>query len=330
MVDGDVNEALAQVSETSGQSDGLIPEASGKSASPRRSKELIERARGLMERAIEFVPHADFDRRNAETVIQSRRPASLDDPAEALNGQEAGVAFVSGLVEARLLTLDEERYLFTWMNFVKFRAEQNRRKLDLKHPALKLIIQIEKDLAEAIETRNHIVRGNLRLIIASARHLTNSLEQMSDLISEGMTPLIRSVELFDISLGNRFSTYATWAIRNQMFRWLKRTRNSPERSLGDETFTWETLPDHRLESESTDAAQVMRVSAVQRLLESLSERERHIIAARFALDGQPAGQSLADIALQMGLSKERVRQIALNSLTKLRESMSFEEFEALG
>ncbi|RLS81613.1 MAG: RNA polymerase factor sigma-32, partial [Planctomycetota bacterium] len=41
------------------------------------------------------------------------------------------------------------------------------------------------------------------------------------------------------------------------------------------------------------------------------------------------GQSLAEIAEQMGLSKERVRQIALTSLEKLREQMTFEEFEAL-
>ena len=71
------------------------------------------------------------------------------------------------------------------------------------------------------------------------------------------------------------------------------------------------------------------MEAVRRLLSSLSEREREIVTARFALDGQPIGQSLADIAGRMGLSKERVRQIALSSLTKLRESMSYDEFEAI-
>jgi RNA polymerase primary sigma factor len=185
------------------------------------------------------------------------------------------------------------------------------------------------DLKEATETRNHIVQANLRLIVALARKLTISLEQMSDLISEGTTPLIRSVELFDISLGNRFSTYATWAVRNQMLRWLKRVRNSPERCLGEDAPAWETLPDRRREIEIPDVAHDARVAAVRRLLASLSERERQVLTARFALEGQPCGQSLADIAGQMGLSKERVRQIAMTTLTKLRECISVEEFESL-
>ena len=297
---------------------------------PRFAKELIDHIRHLMEQTIEFVPHADFERADVIAVMRNLRPSSLDNPP-VYNRTEPGVAFVSGLVKAPLLTHEEERYWFTWMNFLKFRAERNRRLLDLSQPDRKLVARIEADVQEALQARNHIVQGNVRLIIALSKKLTGSLEEMSDLISEGMSPLIRAVELFDISLGNRFSTYATWAIRNQMLRWIKRSRNTLDVSSGEETpsFALENVPDRESATISSEAAQEMRMMAVRRLLSSLTEREREIVTARFALDGQPSGQSLAEIAGRVGLSKERVRQIAMTSLLKLRESMSYDEFEAL-
>ena len=304
------------------------PESSTPLRKSRHPKELIDRTRHLMERTIEFVPHSDFERADVVQVMRKLRPGSLDQPTVYAR-TEPGIAFVSGLVQAPLLTHGEEVYWFTWMNFVKFRAERNRRLLDLSHPDRKLVARIESDIEEALRARNHIVQGNVRLIIALAKKLTGSLEEMSDLISEGMSPLIRAVELFDISLGNRFSTYATWAIRNQMLRYLKRARSLLDVSAGEESPSLENLPDRESATLTTEAAQEMRIQAVRRLLSSLSEREREIVTARFALDGQPSGQSLADIAGRMGLSKERVRQIALSSLTKLRESMSYDEFEAI-
>jgi RNA polymerase sigma factor (sigma-70 family) len=281
-----------------------------------------------MERSIEFVPHPDFDNLNALKEIQSFCPTTQNQ-ARGAGKPQAGIAFVSGLVEAPLLTPDEERYWFTWMNFLKFRAERNRRRLDLTRLNSTLVKQIQSDLNEAIEARNHIVQANLRLIVALARKLTTSIDSMSDLISEGMSPLIRSVELFDISLGNRFSTYGTWAVRNQMIRWLKRARSQSEFQAGEMSSALEFLPDRRPLVQASEETQQTRLAAVHQLLNLLTPRERQIITARFALEGQPHGQSLAEIAEQMGLSKERVRQIALTSLEKLREQMTFEEFEAL-
>lgn len=301
------------------------------STRPRRSRvsqELIDQVHQLMERSIEFVPHPEFDAPDPLISLRKLRPESINhEPVRSR--AEPGLVFVSGLVKAPLLTPEEEKYWFIWMNFLKFRAERNRRRLDLSRPDRQLVERIQADLAEALSVRNHIVEGNLRLIVALAKKLTASLDHMAELISEGMPPLIRSVELFDISLGNRFSTYATWAVRNQMLRLLKRMRTSLETEPGEDAPSLENLPDWRTSSNSTEAAQELRIDAVRRLLAGLSDRERQIVAARFALEGQPNGQSLADIAERMGLSKERVRQIALNSISKLRESMTYDEFEAM-
>jgi RNA polymerase primary sigma factor len=281
-----------------------------------------------MERTIEFVPHAEFECAEFPDALQRLRPASLDE-LPPYQRSAPGRAFVSGLVQTPLLSRDEEVYWFTWMNFLKFRAECNRRLLDLARPDMTLVARIDTDLGDALRARNHIIQGNLRLIVALAKKLAVSLEQMSDLISEGMTPLIRSVELFDISLGNRFSTYATWAVRNQMLRWLKRVRLSPECSLGEDAPSLENLPDLRHRTEIAESIPQLQLIAVERLLSSLSERDRSVIAARFGLDGQPCGQSLAEIAGQLRLSKERVRQIVLISLSKLRGGMTYDEFEAI-
>ena len=183
-----------------------------------------------------------------------------------------------------------------------------------------------------IDVRNRIVRSNLRLVVALSKKLSavkqaGAIDQMSELISEGTLPLIRSVELFDISLGNRFSTYATWAVRNQMFRFLKRRQSRFDSAVGEDDRWASRLVDDRVYPEDDERQAAHHVEVLQRLLSQLSERERIVVAARFGLDGQPQGQSLHDIAIQMGLSKERVRQIVIASLEKLQGFAQVGEIE---
>ncbi len=289
----------------------------------RPSTELLARLRDWIEREITFVEHPVFCDRKAVGKIDSLRPSSLDQPPPPAK-LEPGLAFVAGMVEMPLLSLEEEQYLFTWMNFLKCRAEGNRRRLSLNAPDQKLLECIEKDINDATKTRNRIVQSNLRLVVSLAKKLSVSvqggaIDQMSDLISEGTLPLIRAVELFDISLGNRFSTYATWAVRNQMLRSLKRRHKQIDGGVIEDELWLGKLADNRHNPEDEELNSLHRVQLVQRLLQQLTERERIIIAARFGLDGQPHGQSLNDIAQQLGLSKERVRQIVLSSLEKLHE-----------
>lgn len=288
--------------------------------------DLQQRAAELASTEIAFVDHPEFRKRGAEKWLEGQRPqAPLPSAGPVRN--TVSVAFVAGFVRAPLLTPDQERYLFLRMNYLKFRAEQSRRRLRIDRPNPTEIAAIEQRLEEANGLRNTIVESNLRLVVSVARKLSQSLDHLSELIGEGLLPLMRAVELFDIYRGNRFSTYATWAIRNQMIRMLRRQAGQLELRNHEEEPIEHLLIDHRPSATADCLAQEHQRQFLDSLVRVLGERERRIIAARFGLDGEPAGQSLSDISQQLGLSKERVRQIVLQSLTKLRDAAAEADFE---
>lgn len=268
---------------------------------------------------IPFVSHPAFRRKNVEDVLKRLAPLpELDStPHEET---PPGLAFVAGFVSQPLLSAQEEQALFAWMNYHRFRAEQLRRRALVSKSPQMLLAHISVELERVNRLRNRIVSSNLRLVVSLAKKLAPSLDQMSDLISDGVLPLIRAVELFDLSLGNRFSTYATWAVRNQMLRTLKRAKSSASRFGQRQEFVPDELP---APSESDDQPPSNNSAReVRKLLARLPERERLVLEARFGLEGQPSGQSLAHVAKQVGLSKERVRQLVLKLLEELRNRFS--------
>ena len=90
--------------------------------------------------------------------------------------------------------------------------------------------------------------------------------------------------------------------------------------------SWQNLPEKKWD-ESLESTSPVQMKEIHRLLSTLPERERMIVTARFGLDGEPRGQSLAEIALRMNLSKERVRQIVIRTLETLREEIAEETNE---
>lgn len=177
--------------------------------------ETLQQVCRLMERTIEFVDQQSYRSSNAMQLIQANRPDLRKQTQEQPHGNH-GQLYLSSLVTKSPFSLQEERYWFELMNFLKYRAEQDRRLLDLSRLDIALVKRIEADLDEALRIRNRITESNLRLVVALARRLSETTDQLPDLISEGMSPLIRSVELFNVATGNHFSTYATWSVRNEM------------------------------------------------------------------------------------------------------------------
>lgn len=288
-----------------------------KRADVRISRATREKMAWWSEHPIACVAHASFRRPGAAARLGKIRPEAFPSEMGVESPEVADSWLLPRFARHDLLSDSEEKALFYWMNFLKWRAERTRKALPRSgHPA-RDIAAIQRDLAEAVEARNLLVEKNLRLVVALANKLAPAPQAMPELVSDALPPLIRAVELFDVSLGNRFSTYATWAARNQMIRTLQRMRgNQAVTAASDEI--WERLADHRATDLSSDPVLNHRTEFVEALLAQLSERERTIVAARFGLGGHAAGQSLTDIAGQVGLSKERVRQIFLESLDKLK------------
>lgn len=282
---------------------------------------LRAQAESILQQKIAFVDHEWFRQPDAETRIAALAPA-LASGSSRVTSPVAGIAFVSGLVAEAPLTGPEERFLFTRMNYLRYRAATSQQRLKPRRPSARLVAQIEADLAEANELRNRIVQANLRLVVSVARKLAGSLDQLSELISEGLLPMIRAVELFNIQLGNRFSTYATWAVRNQMLRSLKKRKNAHEFNVSDDEISLSQIADPRTGSHESGSPKAGSEPLVGRMLAELPERERQILAARFGLNGHPEGQSLAELSEQFGLSKERVRQIALKALNTLQKRVA--------
>jgi RNA polymerase primary sigma factor len=239
----------------------------------------------------------------------------------------------------------------------------------------------EVELAKRIErgdmvAKERMITSNLRLVVSIARRYQTQGITLGDLIQEGVIGLIRATEKFDWRRGFKFSTYATWWIRQAVQRGVAnkaRTIRIPvhvvereqkvartERELlarlghlpsEEEIAKHAKLPLNQVREvaravASTDAPigadgdssfgelfaaggpttedevdAVFRGDAVRRAVSKLPERQRDVISLRFGLVGD-GPNSLEQVGRQLGITRERVRQIEAEALRRLAEDQS--------
>ena len=130
--------------------------------------------------------------------------------------------------------------------------------------------------------------------------------------------LIRAVEKFDYARGNKFSTYASWAIMKNFARTIPDEHRQRDRFRTSHSEMFAATEERRTDQYEQETAQTQREAQIGKILERLDEREQKIIISRFGLDHGHEPQTLKEVGAEMGVTKERVRQIEARALSKLR------------
>ncbi|MBN2180816.1 MAG: sigma-70 family RNA polymerase sigma factor, partial [Sedimentisphaerales bacterium] len=294
------------------------------------------RAKVLLAKKIEFVASEEFFAADASSSILSE-PSDEIQPLSGDNFEPFKLAggslteYLNILKSVPVLNRESEVELFRRYNYLKYLACRERDEIKPAHISGKKLGRIEQYLSEAENIQRRIIEANLGLVVGVARKHISARASMLDLVSEGNVSLMRAVEKFDYTKGFRFTTFASWTIAKDF------ARKIPAQAPRMDKTTAASLASFHRDLKTKDAVDFAAIERAHKSLanvikDNLTERERYIIMNRYGLFGSPIKKktkTLIQIGEELGLSKERIRQIELGALQKLRQSLSVEEFELL-
>ena len=308
------------------------------------------RAERIFALPLDYVASPEFERATPKTeraflVFDGEKRASVVDPiairidgaatvAEKKSGRPRAAAtvesaYLSRLDDSPLLSAAEEAFLFRKFNFLKYKAARLRETLDPKKPKMCAMDEIERLWDEAVATKKRLISANLRLVVSVVKKCgAGSLLTFNEMVSDGNVSLMKAVEKFDYTTGNRFSTYATWALYRNFARTIPDERKRVERFRPGDVALLALKQDHRSSPIQAERVGGERTAQVERFMSELNERERKIVEMRYgfgSVDSKP--QTLRQVGQNMGVTKERVRQIEIRALEKMRRIAEEEKLE---
>ena len=212
-----------------------------------------------------------------------------------------------------------------------------------------------RDSGEHDEARATLIQANLRLVVKIAHDFKGLGLPLLDLISEGNIGLMRAVEKFDPAKGAKFSSYAAWWIKQSMrMKLAEKLGREPtdaeiaanldfsERTVaglrladlktfslhdpiqqGEDGEFQDIIPDRGAMTPDRILGDVESIKRLVELLRDLDERERMILKMRFGLDNNRP-RTLEEVSQEIGRTRERVRQIQNQALSKLKSMLADE------
>lgn len=287
------------------------------------SPEDAQRLRRILGEPTEFLPHALFATSACEQKLIAKA-ASAVTSGRIATGAHAALVLAAADTPPGATKLDSERWLFLRFNLCRKRAAV----LVQQYAGRRLTLAAARELlawdAAAHQLRSQIVRENIALVLAMVKRTRIHGVDPADLVSEGNLALLRAANKFDCGRGYRFSTYACRAILKSFSRVATRTSRYRGRFPTEFDPALEKSQEltHRREEVEQDCVDNLR-HILRQELANLSDVERTVIRARFALDDaahddNPRGRTLEQVGAMIGVTKERVRQIQNKALRKLR------------
>ncbi|MCO6454956.1 MAG: sigma-70 family RNA polymerase sigma factor [Pirellulaceae bacterium] len=284
---------------------------------------LAARAQELLDHEIDFIANPSFADATTTAEIQADLAAGDDITPHSGDRVPRGLpAHLARLCEAPLLSADAERRLFRALNYLKFRANALRATLDPARPAAATIEQIDHLLAAANGVRDRILKSNMRLVISVVKKFVNPQYSFDEMLSDGIASLIQAVDKFDYDRGFRFSTYAYRAVARNAFRQVTQRQRELSGNCG---VSGDAVPDEPQQPSASTlsvAHWLQLRETLSGMLDQLDSRERMIIEGRFALGDVRDSRTFQSLADELGVSKERVRQLEQRAVGKLQRMAS--------
>lgn len=322
------HDADRQNAKPTGETVNLIAKRFGRARSSMYRVVNEVRAKELVRAPVDYIYNAEFDDPTREDAILAEMPGrdEFDAKRAGKSPPKDVPAHMAHLYEWPLLNKEQEQHLFRKMNFLKHQLHRLQDSLEPAKARVQDLLKIE-DLKQGIrKCRDTLINCNQRLVYAQAKQKLALGENIDDLVSDGNLSLMRAVEKFDYGRGNKFSTYATWAIMKNFARSIPDAKTHKQRYMTGHDELFEAKADIRSDEQEVLALADAARARVNRLLEHLDARTREVIRMRTGLDGSEE-MTLEQIGQHFGITKERVRQINVRGMKMLREWAAKENVE---
>lgn len=287
------------------------------------------RAKMLLEAPVAYMDSEEFHVDDADATILGP-PPEVEKKSRAVKAPPGLPPYLASLYTVALLTREEEGYWFRKMNYLKFKAAALQEQIDIRKPKSKDLDELDELIREATKVKNFLIRSNLRLVVSIAkRHMKPSVN-FFEMVSDGNMSLMRAIEKFDYTKGNKFSTYATWAIMKNYARSIPAENKVLDRfrTGNDEVFSFSE--DERGSQFKDEVINSRQHEVIMSILENLDDRERRIILHRYGLEKGTEPETLEQVGGRFGVTKERIRQIEARAMQKIRKIADQEKLEIPG